>query len=671
MCQTWASIESKQWIVNNVIPGVTSITDPYASNTQGSPRADWNGDWSTTTAWNATHFPVGNISPLDSPTFEEYGSGPYILDYLDPATNDWAMSYYPLYWGGWPASYPALGPVEPAGYCTTVEESWGFDWSSALSLYTTGAADFVALPAVSDISQFYGGSANGNYYPVNTLSIGPNGNYLPLNGTMDIAPLPMLEVDACYMTYSISSGPNSGTLLSPGTYGPNGIPSDFFGNTGIALNGQTNGLDIRQAFAYSFNYTTYIAEAFSGLATVPATAIIPGLEFYNLSIASPYYLNNTVTPLLSLAKAQGLLYDVDGGPGNPNSLWNKGFTITITYNSGNAGREDGDDLLAAALESMHTTAWNSTTLAMPGPITVIETPIDWNPYLLQMTSRELSCFFVGWLADYPDPNDFAFPFYDSSGTYGYSQAYADPNMDGNVTAASLSDVLTVRQTDYNNVMNLAISDCPSFPIDQPFGFHLQHDWVQGWYYNAVYPGEFFYNIWKAYYLPAYNAPDVNHESQPNEYQTEDVNHDGKINIVDVSAVAKAFGTIYGVPGWIYVGDINNDRKINIVDVSFVAKLFGTTNVTSAGLGHALINGTTYSFLYWTGPYPESATFKATYTGTQAVLGYQWFLNNQAVGTGQTYVYTCTGSGHIGSLQVVISLAGGQAVTSGYETIDNL
>ena len=50
--------------------------------------------------------------------------------------------------------------------------------------------------------------------------------------------------------------------------------------------------------------------------------------------------------------------------------------------------------------------------------------------------------------------------------------------------------------------------------------------------------------------------------------------DGKCDIRDISLVAKAFGTIPGMPEWNANCDVNNDGKVNIVDISIVAKHFG-------------------------------------------------------------------------------------------------
>lgn len=57
----------------------------------------------------------------------------------------------------------------------------------------------------------------------------------------------------------------------------------------------------------------------------------------------------------------------------------------------------------------------------------------------------------------------------------------------------------------------------------------------------------------------------------------DVNGDGKVDILDVSAVGKAFGSYPGDPTnrWNPDCDFNQDGKVNILDVSMVGKRFGT------------------------------------------------------------------------------------------------
>ena len=54
----------------------------------------------------------------------------------------------------------------------------------------------------------------------------------------------------------------------------------------------------------------------------------------------------------------------------------------------------------------------------------------------------------------------------------------------------------------------------------------------------------------------------------------DFNGDGKVDILDLSAVAKAFNSRLGDSSWNPAVDFNGDRRINIVDINRVARDYG-------------------------------------------------------------------------------------------------
>jgi uncharacterized protein YfaS (alpha-2-macroglobulin family) len=51
----------------------------------------------------------------------------------------------------------------------------------------------------------------------------------------------------------------------------------------------------------------------------------------------------------------------------------------------------------------------------------------------------------------------------------------------------------------------------------------------------------------------------------------DINQDGKVNILDLAIVARAWGSYPGHPRWDPRCDVNGDGKINIMDITLVAK----------------------------------------------------------------------------------------------------
>jgi len=56
----------------------------------------------------------------------------------------------------------------------------------------------------------------------------------------------------------------------------------------------------------------------------------------------------------------------------------------------------------------------------------------------------------------------------------------------------------------------------------------------------------------------------------------DLNRDGIVNIVDVSIVARAYGTKLGDENWNETADMDKNDEINIMDVSIVALDYGKT-----------------------------------------------------------------------------------------------
>jgi hypothetical protein len=56
----------------------------------------------------------------------------------------------------------------------------------------------------------------------------------------------------------------------------------------------------------------------------------------------------------------------------------------------------------------------------------------------------------------------------------------------------------------------------------------------------------------------------------------DINRDGKVDILDIAIVAKAFGTKPGDERWNSFADLDGNKKINILDIAKVARDYGRT-----------------------------------------------------------------------------------------------
>ena len=110
-------------------------------------------------------------------------------------------------------------------------------------------------------------------------------------------------------------------------------------------------------------------------------------------------------------------------------------------------------------------------------------------------------FSLGWLADYPDPYDFAQPYYSSTGAYGSTLGaayvkWAKVHMDPLVNASMKTTDPQKRAAIYEKLNVLAYKNALFLWLDQPYAVHVQRSWVKGWYYNAMRPGVDFYSLSK-------------------------------------------------------------------------------------------------------------------------------------------------------------------------------
>ncbi|MDI6690252.1 MAG: ABC transporter substrate-binding protein [Candidatus Bathyarchaeota archaeon] len=515
LSQSWSSILSKQW-VNEYVIGTLH-------------RPEWPGDWPDYTSWLAYHDPA--VSPLDDPSPIMCGTGPYKLVILDYAAKYWTVERNVNYWRGWPAEWPAppypSDPAKnptPAGYVDTATVTWAYEWPARSSMFLAGDVDFCAVP------REYIGTIVGQ------------------PGLRCTYPLPVLAVGSLFFTFDVDPATPYGTINDYGVFTADGIPRDFFGNP-------TWGIHTRLAFAYAFDYTTYLQTAFLGEAIAPATAIIPGLVCYDGSI--PGYTYNIDKAYDEFSKVPGLV--------------GTGFTVTVTYNTGNIPRQRACEKLKEGIDAINAKYHTSFVVNIVN--------IDWKPYLGAMVRSQLATFIIGWLADYPDPHNFAFPFYHSEGTFAACQKYSNPTMDDLIKKGIEESDPVKRCQIYHDIQVLARQETPSIPLYQAVGRHFERDWVVGWHYNTISPGIYFYNLWKWYYVPHSEFPDY----PPYDYSNrlpEDVNYDGKVDMKDIGYTCKSYGATYGPPlheRWHFRCDINNDRKIDMKDIGFAAKDYGKTS----------------------------------------------------------------------------------------------
>ncbi len=166
-----------------------------------------------------------------------------------------------------------------------------------------------------------------------------------------------------------------------------------------------------------------------------------------------------------------------------------GFETTLVYNIGNDQRMIAEQLIATAFQ----------TLNSKYKVNVVG--LDWSVFLNAMNTFRMPVFCSGWLADFADPHDFVQPYMQSTGNFPISQGPPFPAdqaiIDAEINAAVIEPNFAQRGIDYRDLQQRFYDDVITLPLVQPVGRRFARDWVQGWYYNALLPGEYAYDIYKS------------------------------------------------------------------------------------------------------------------------------------------------------------------------------
>ena len=274
---------------------------------------------------------------------------------------------------------------------------------------------------------------------------------------------PSLVVQVIHFNFKID--PTANPDVGSGKLDGNGIPPDFFSD-----------LHVRRAFAYAFDYATYIRDGYRTKAIQPNGPIIQGLLGFDAT--APKYTHDR-------DKATAEFKEAWGG-----KVWDTGFKFTTTYNTGNVARQIGAQIIKDQVESLN-------------PKFKIDIRnIQWSSFLQMTNQHKGTLFALGWAADYPDPDDFAQPFLGSNGDYPKRISYKNPEADRLIEQAAKSADPAKRAAMYRQLTKIAFQDVPGIYAAQPTAFMVMRSWVHGWYFNPILPGpgqnagEDFYNLYK-------------------------------------------------------------------------------------------------------------------------------------------------------------------------------
>jgi len=438
LCQTWSSIIDREW--------ASAVT--------------WDGTWPTTEAGAVALFAAYNdpeVSPFDSPAHIMMGSGPYkfkawVLEQY------WEIERFPDFYLGWPA-------VGCADYVSLVTMKLVPSWAPRKQLFLSNMPEQADLIAV----------------PRNAIE-----QVITVPGVRGAAGLPGISANAFFMNYAVA--PTSA------------YPPKLNGTVKLDL---MSDIHMRRAFSHVLNFTEYLSTVYMNEAVQPANPVISSLR--------PYYWADAPRATFDLDAMKAEFLQAWNG-----QVWSGGFTINLVYAASSTLHNFLlVSMIENAVENLIPEGWPEGVA-----VDVIPTQLGWVSIIQHL--NEMPTWSLGWLADYADPDNFAKAFMDPYGgdfwafvqwqsiQYGQSGhmqldwgTFGDPALPIDDTYVSLLIEEGVKRVGFDErypvyleLQRIWFDEMPSIMLSQPLVRHWERDWVQGWYYNPIYPGYYFYHLWK-------------------------------------------------------------------------------------------------------------------------------------------------------------------------------
>jgi peptide/nickel transport system substrate-binding protein len=278
------------------------------------------------------------------------------------------------------------------------------------------------------------------------------------------------------MFFSFEINAEENALIGSGKLDGNGIPPNFFSDPLV-----------RKGFAYCFNYDTYLNDALLGEGVRSVNVMLPGMLGYDET--TPIYTHDPAK-CIDMLKQSRWKNNADGSwtpdPAGDVFLWDVGFRFTALYHTGALSRQVSAQILKAELNAIN----NKFVVEVTG------VPFD-PTYYDNSRAQKIPLFLAGWKEDIHDPHNWVVPV--TIGSFGARQglpvdvhaAYAEI-----IQRAILESDPERRAEIYKEFNQFCYDTASVIPLFVPTNKSYQPRWLQGWYYNPIYPGTYFYSLWK-------------------------------------------------------------------------------------------------------------------------------------------------------------------------------
>ena len=220
-----------------------------------------------------------------------------------------------------------------------------------------------------------------------------------------------------------------------------------------------NNVKFREAVAAAINRTTLVDTVFQGQAEKLYSMIPLGMFGHTdafQSIGDPNY-----------TRTRELLGELGYNENNK-------FSFTLWYETSGHYPQSQDQ--AVVLKS---------SLEASGVISVSLEGRDWPAYKVKRSEETMEAYIYGWYPDYIDPDDYIYPFVQSSGGSWLHHNYNNSQMDQLIAWARGNTTAAARTSLYGQIQDLMVTDVPIIPMYQSSAYAVSNLKVKGIYLDIT------------------------------------------------------------------------------------------------------------------------------------------------------------------------------------------
>jgi len=124
--------------------------------------------------------------------------------------------------------------------------------------------------------------------------------------------------------------------------------------------------------------------------------------------------------------------------------------------------------------------------------------LDWPTYLEKLRTKDMQIYQAGWLADYPDVENFLQIFYSKNSPWPNSSNYSNPEFDKIYEQVAVMPDCPERTELYRKAERIVVEDAPCAFMFHRIFYVMYHEWIENFKANAYKPDSFGYGLSKYY-----------------------------------------------------------------------------------------------------------------------------------------------------------------------------